>query len=205
MLPLTLHGDLWLRRGPRCYGCAICADIISPFGVRHKPWGVLDAAQTPPTLGGPVPSPVIDAALEAWAEAGRQTEVPIEGASMAPLLRSGDIAVVAHGCRTLRIGDVLAVRTGDRLVVHRMVGRTRDGELVTAGDNRPCLDDPVPAKAVVGYVTAVRSEGRDFRLGGWRARALGWGLAALVRLRRSRIGWRATRRVSCLVARRLRR
>jgi hypothetical protein len=43
------------------------------------------------------------------------------------------------------------------LVVHRVVGRGRDGRLITKGDNLPHLDrEPVPGEAVLGVVRSVR-------------------------------------------------
>jgi hypothetical protein len=148
----------------------------------------------------PLPRPVVDAALEAWAGAGRTSRVPVQGTSMAPLLRPGDVAFVAHGRARLWPGDLLAYRAGDRVVVHRLL-RRRGASLRLAGDNRPEADAPVPPGAVLGRVVAFERGGVVRGLRSPLARALGWTVAAAFPLRRRRLLRRLPRALAALAAR----
>ena len=113
-----------------------------------------------------------------WAGAGRHSQIPVQGTSMYPLLRPGDVALVVHGHDGLRVGDVAAYWSGDRIIVHRLLRRCRPGEnLLTGGDNRHLADEPVPTNVVLGRVFAVHTPAGQFSLRSRRARLLGWTLA----------------------------
>lgn len=72
-----------------------------------------------------------------WSE--RETLVPIQGTSMHPYLKQGDrLRLVPARAEELGLGDLMAFRRGDELVVHRMAGRVRREEvscLRQKGDN----------------------------------------------------------------------
>jgi hypothetical protein len=129
---------------------------------------------TPPATGPhPVAEPVVQAVLDAWSEAGRCSHVPITGASMWPLLLPGDTALIEHGHQDWWIGDVLAYRPGNQLVIHRLLRQLETGTLLLGGDNQPQPDPPVPREAVLGRVVAVEAQGRQFRLDGRLLRIMG--------------------------------
>ncbi len=85
---------------------------------------------------------------------------------MSPFLRSGDVVVLAPlGGRPVGLGDVVALRRGERwLLVHRVVGR-RGPRLLTRGDAVGRLDEPAALEDVVGRAVAVQRRGRRRRLG----------------------------------------
>ena len=58
---------------------------------------------------------VVEATLDACAELGRHSEVPVHGTSMRPLLQPGDLVLIDHGHQGLRVGDVLAFHAEDRI------------------------------------------------------------------------------------------
>ncbi len=98
--------------------------------------------------------------------------------TMSPLLQPGDVLEIGRGCQDLRVGDVLACRLGEQVIVHRLLGYDESQRLITAGDRRPCRDEPLPMEAVFGRVSAVRTATGRFSLESRRARALGWLLAS---------------------------
>lgn len=85
---------------------------------------------------------------------GWRADVIMTG-SMMPALRPGDV-VVSRPAAAAEVagGAIVLVRNPARpgtTLVHRTVGRTADGSLVTRGDANPVDDStPVPAAAVLG-------------------------------------------------------
>ncbi len=141
----------------------------------------------PEQPSGPcIAPPVLEAALDAWAEAGRCSRVPVQGNSMWPLLQPGDLALVVHGSQGLHRGDVVAYRCGEQVVIHRLLRRQGTGALLLGGDSRFEADPPVPVSALVGRVVAVDGPDHHFSLQSPSARALGWALALSFPLRRRR-------------------
>jgi hypothetical protein len=92
--------------------------------------------------------------------------------SMAPLIRPGDwlrLDPLPRG--RLSIGTLVAYRSGERLVMHRVL-RWSDAGLVAKGDALPSPDPLVPWDHVVGRVNALRRlDGRvvDFGRFPWPA------------------------------------
>lgn len=147
---------------------------------------------------------VVEASLDAWAEVGRHSEVPIHGTSMLPLLVPGDLVLIDHGHQRLRVGDILAFHAEDRVVIHRLLRRSGSTGLLTGGDNRRRLDEPTSADRVLGKVVAVMVQGRQVRLDTGFARALGWGMAASLWTRRHSRTWHVVSRVVRWTARLIR-
>lgn len=103
----------------------------------------------------------------------------VVGDSMAPLLRAGDAVLVRPvPPQALHPGDLVAVRRGEQVITHRLIGREAGGWR-TKGDNRHALDPPVAAGALLGRVVAVERAGRRVDLAGVRGRAAGRLLALL--------------------------
>ena len=84
--------------------------------------------------------------------------VRVDGDSMLPALRSGDVCLVRWGARP-RIGDVVVARRPDRpelVVVKRLTSLAADGAWLE-GDNRDGSHDswvfgPVPADGLLGVL-----------------------------------------------------
>ena len=89
------------------------------------------------------------------------------GFSMSPFIRDGDvITLVSYTAASCLSGDVVAfVRPGtNRLVVHRVVGMSRDGCRIR-GDNTPEDDGEIPHECIIGKVTRVERAGKTVRFG----------------------------------------
>lgn len=84
---------------------------------------------------------------------------------MRPTLRSGDRVTLAPPARPPVRGDLVALRTGDGLVIRRYVGRSPEGWIDTASDDADSVEAPVPETALSGLVVAVERCGRRVELG----------------------------------------
>ena len=86
-----------------------------------------------------------------------------QGDSMRPFIRGGDILVIApiEG-EQARAGDAILFRQGNRLLVHRLLGRSGEGgnTLILKGDAHLRPDRPLGADQVLGRVTALERAGR---------------------------------------------
>lgn len=112
------------------------------------------------------------------------------GHSMSPFIRGGDALDIAPVAAPVRIGDVVAVATEGRLLVHRVVSTS---PLATRGDvaEQP---DPLFEPEVLGRVVGISRGARRIRFGLGPERILvAWAsrLGLLRRLARIREGWRA--------------
>ncbi len=130
---------------------------------------------------GPLNAELVLAAVELMGRAGRDGTVRVQGQSMLPTLRPGQLLAVEFAPRALARGDLLLFRQGGLLLVHRSLGRARPSAgrilLRTRGDGAPTLDPPVDPAHVVGRVIAV-AQGpcwRSFR--GPAGRTYGWCVA----------------------------
>lgn len=115
--------------------------------------------------------------VRAAVAAGRPARVPVTGASMLPALRSGVVLVEPVHWDELRPGDVVAYEHERNIVVRRLVAHLGD-RLLTAGDNLPLYDPPVPRHALVGRVSGVPDEppsGLPNGLAGGLGPRGGWG------------------------------
>jgi signal peptidase I len=128
-----------------------------------------------------LPRSVLEAALDAWGQAGEQHLIPISGRSMLPAIHDGDHALVSHGCAGVQPGDVIVFRHRGTLIAHRVL-RIEDGDdgptFVTKGDNAPQLDPPLNAGEIVGRVLAIERGGRHTSLDTTTWRILGRLIAA---------------------------
>jgi hypothetical protein len=107
------------------------------------------------------------AAVELMGRDGREGQVRVQGESMLPTLRPGQLLAVDFAPAPAARGDLLVFRQGDLLLVHRVLGSARplDGRprLRTRGDGAPQLDPAVDLDRVMGRVVAF--EAAD----GWRS------------------------------------
>ncbi len=101
------------------------------------------------------------------------------GGSMLPAIAAGDL-LTFRACTAddARPGQVLLVRSQDRLVAHRLVARTSDDCLLTRGDALTALDLPVAAGDVLGLLVMQQRNKKSLHAGGrhWmrRQRAARW-------------------------------
>ena len=98
----------------------------------------------------------------------------IRGVSMRPLFRTDEDAILVTSCdpdKLKNLDIVLFFRVtpirGEQYVLHRIVGRRRDGKYIIAGDN--CIDwDIVDPKDVLGVVISAQRGNTPIKLNGFR-------------------------------------
>lgn len=116
------------------------------------------------------------AALRAWRHTGGTLRIIVSGASMAPLLRPGDlIEVEALAPEALRPGTILVVQDSGGLLTHRLA-RAQAGTLILWGDALPTHDPPLPVGALLGHVVARERSGHRLALRGWPWEQIGRGM-----------------------------
>jgi hypothetical protein len=128
---------------------------------------------------------ILDAALSAWAAAGRRSRWPVAGTSLWPLLQPGDVIEVVHDPQEIHNGDLVVYRAGERAVVHRVLRRSDRG-LLLGSDHLPAADALVLPAAVIGRVVTIHAGVRRLDLTTRPARFLGRLLAACHPLRSCR-------------------
>ncbi len=88
----------------------------------------------------------------------------VQGRSMWPTLRPGDrLEVEPVLPEELRRGDWVVLRASNAPLVHRFLGFTRDGRLLTKGDGHRAPDPSWELKALVGRVVSFSREGQAGR------------------------------------------
>ena len=132
--------------------------------------------------------------------AGTTVRFEAHGASMAPLVRDGDVlAVRPADPGSIRLGDlVLVTDEHGRPLVHRVIRRTtgREGIRFTVqGDQVSRPDGVIPAAQVYGRVTTIERAGACIEVNRPSLRVLGWAAALRSRwnLRRGHGGRHAYR------------
>jgi len=119
-------------------------------------------------------------------------QLRVAGASMVPVLWPGDLLTV-QSCdpAQLEAGSIIVFRQDGKLIAHRLMRRSGDcpvdsppdcstGYLITRGDARPRLDEPVDPADVVGRVESITRDGRPVD-----AQPSAWQRLAAAILRRS--------------------
>jgi len=89
------------------------------------------------------------------------------GNSMRPFIKDGDILNIKPIEATeVQIGDVILFRQGRRILVHRVVKRRVEPEvmLIVKGDSRLRPDGPVHPDQLLGKVTGVERGGRTINV-----------------------------------------
>lgn len=98
----------------------------------------------------------------------------IKGVSMRPLFRTAEDAIFVETCDPEELKNldiVLFIRMnpalGKQYVLHRIVGRCKDGRFIIAGDN--CIDyDIVDPKDILGVVKSAQRGNKPIKLTGFR-------------------------------------
>jgi ribosomal protein S18 acetylase RimI-like enzyme len=97
---------------------------------------------------------------------GQAVRFHAAGRSMWPLLRPGDVAEFTPLCGAPpKIGDIVLYRIGERLIVHRVIGRDASGRLRLRGDFTLSEDAPIAPETVLGRLAAIERAGRRVALG----------------------------------------
>lgn len=111
----------------------------------------------PPALQpqAPRPRPETTALFAELLWRGLPVSLRARGGSMWPFLRDGDVLTVLPLDRPARLGEVLAVRRGDELVVHRAV-RVRGRFAELQGDALSRSDGSFAAADLLGRVVLLR-------------------------------------------------
>lgn len=93
--------------------------------------------------------------LKALSEFGR-CDVTVDGESMKPFIRSGDVATIVTIPSYPRLGQVAAFFNNNQLIMHRIAGRKKiaDGswDLSVYGDSSPRSGGTVASSQVIGVV-----------------------------------------------------
>lgn len=84
----------------------------------------------------------------------------VGGGSMAPLLRNGDRVVLGPLRERPVRGDLLALGSGDELVIRRFVERPSPGVIFTTGDDTSGRGVPLAETAIVGVIETIERGGR---------------------------------------------
>ena len=107
----------------------------------------------------PLPADQLAAVSVLWGRTGRELRVRFTGSSMAPALSSGTEVRLVCGSGGA-VGEVVAVRAGGTVIVHRVVARSATGAwILTRGDARLLPDVPAGDQAVVGRISGRRVPG----------------------------------------------
>lgn len=84
----------------------------------------------------------------------------VRGRSMWPTLQPGDeLHVTPIAAEALQPGDWIVIHAPNGPLIHRFLGFTREGKLLTKGDAHRAPDPPWPQEALLGRVTAFTRRG----------------------------------------------
>ncbi len=108
----------------------------------------------------------VAAAIRAWRRSGGPLLIAVNGRSMEPLLRPGDlIAIEPAQLPSLKPGAIVVVQDGAGLLTHRLI-RAEGATLLLWGDGLPGPDPPLAAAGLVGVAIARERSGRRLQLTG---------------------------------------
>ena len=117
--------------------------------------------------------PVICVALER----GQRVRLTVNGSSMLPFIRNGDVVEFEPMRSMPTLGDILLVQypSADRYVVHRVVGIEGDAFFLR-GDAQKHREGPFTRRDVLGKLVALYRNGRRRALdcGPWRFAGVIW-------------------------------
>jgi signal peptidase I len=125
---------------------------------------------------------VVEAAMDFWLEFKKEHHLPIQGKSMIPIIKEGDVARVLHDISDLKPGDIVIFRKGWYLIAHRVLLQFDDETgkklYITQGDRSKRPDSPVEECEIIGRVVGVLRGGRylavDFRQQKWFKKLVGY-------------------------------
>ena len=120
--------------------------------------------------------------LAALLESGLSVEIVARGRSMEPIIPDGTRLTLAPiAAHMVRVGDVIALRHGSNIRIHRIVSvwHTPEPVYIARGDSSGTIDPPRHAPDLFGRVVHVRTptgRSHDVTCASWRRlnRALGY-------------------------------
>ena len=150
-------------------------------------------------------------------EQGREVVLQVKGSSMWPTIGSFEEVVVRPLERQPSLGEIVLLRNGSQMVVHRVIGRAsgQQGFILTKGDNCRNSDQPVAQSNIVGLAIGIKKEEGVFIP--WELRApyswiiallsgleeKGYRFAPYILRRTLYLSWRVQREWDCYKGRRL--
>ena len=120
---------------------------------------------------------MLHAIVNVWDQTSEKFTIPIVGRSMYPLIREGDNVLVECGYSQIRRGDIIAFRSENKLIVHRVLTISEKGtgfSVTTKGDNVPHLDPVVSHREIIGKVSAIKRGEKMLSLDTFSGRSTGW-------------------------------
>lgn len=132
---------------------------------------------------------LLDTALELFQQSHQWTWLPFVGTSMSPYIKEGDMLLVQHAPRPIRLGDVVVFKRAGRFIAHRVVfmkkqchcerGEANANKRVyrTKGDNLCSFDALVPQSSVLGRVVRIQTNNRTISLENLHAKLFSFGSA----------------------------
>jgi signal peptidase I len=126
-----------------------------------------------------------DTVVQEVLQRGFRINARARGASMYPLIDTGDIVLVepTNG-KLFRTGDILFFKGQWTIyVLHRLIRKTSSSSIVTRGDNAVCHDNPVDAGHVLGRVVEIKHQDRRLLLTTRSSRIFGYLIALFGRFR----------------------
>jgi len=91
-------------------------------------------------------------------------KVKVNGNSMWPFLKNGDIAIVKYvDFKEVHPGDIVFTYVGSNILCHRVFDKRGDS-IVTKADTFIGFDPPVRKDDLIGKVTAKEKKGKVYRL-----------------------------------------
>ncbi|MEE2788684.1 MAG: S24/S26 family peptidase [Myxococcota bacterium] len=124
---------------------------------------------------------------------GQTVIITARGQSMWPFIQDDDRVQIAPRPARIKLGDVVCVKRGETLILHRVTRVASEHAITTWGDALPASDGWSPMTAVYGIVQRVWRRGRPIPM--FRgtsvmvaARILGQGRRQFKRFERSRLG-----------------
>lgn len=120
------------------------------------------------------PSPShIRAVMEIWSNSEEKTKFRAEGYCMFPLIKDGNTVHLVHGCKDIRVGDVVLCGEPDSYKLHRVVHLDKERNLsLLKGDNSYSIDPPVRLSEILAKVIAVEDENSVINYETWRWRLI---------------------------------
>ena len=95
--------------------------------------------------------------LETILAQSKSIKIAVRGMSMFPMLLTNDVVLVKPiEADDLKFGQIVVFRLGDNLVVHRLIGQSKEKGLVfTRGDGLPKKDKSIKLEDVIGVVVGI--------------------------------------------------
>ena len=123
---------------------------------------------------------LLDSVLELFQETQKQSWTQFVGDSMEPHIKEGNMLLVQHALKPIRLGDVIVFKRAGSLIAHRVVFIKKHGNqfiYLTKGDNVYSFDAPVPQSSVLGPVIRIQKNNQEISLEKLHLKLFNFGLA----------------------------